>query len=219
MRRDKERLLVLGVIVGLVAGITSLGSAASFGEVPPTIGAYTLRGGEWQIGGGMGFRLPAQEYLTSSLSVAYGLAPWFQMGISLGHSMAAMTYTASAKFRLHLGEGFDLGLPFGIGFQDQGYGILFGYLQGGVVASVRMGELTLHGGMAAGYTREGFSIFNPWASVDLDILPNLKAVGELALRPLSAAVGTWVRLFPFLDVKLALAAPALSLTLALYLRL
>ncbi|HPD06867.1 MAG TPA: hypothetical protein PLC08_03190 [Candidatus Bipolaricaulis sp.] len=218
MRRDKERLAVLGVIVGLVAGITSLGSAASFREVPPTIGAYTLRGGEWQIGGEMGFRLLAQEYLASSLSVEYGLAPWFQMGISLGQSMAVMTYSASAKFRLHLGEGFDLGLPFGIGFQDQEYGTLFGYLQGGVVASIRMGELTLHGGMAAGFTREGF-FYNPWASADLDILPNLKAVGELALRPLSAAVGTWLRLFPFLDVKIALAAPALSLTLGLYLRL
>jgi len=207
--------------VGAAVMVTGLG--VPFREAPPTTAvyhatAYTLRGGEWQIGGEMGFRLLAQEYETASLSVAYGLAPWFQVDISLGHSMAVMTYSASAKFRLHLGEGFDLGLPFGISFQDQDYGIQFGYLQGGVVASVRMGELTLHGGMGAGFTREGF-FYNPWASVDLNILPNLKVVGELAFRPLSAAAGIWLRLFPFLDVKVALAAPALSLTLGLYLRL
>jgi len=223
---DIRRILVAACTAFvLLAWETAPGVGASFREAPPTHGlfqatAYTLCGGEWQLGGEIGFHLLAQEYGTSSLSVEYGLAPWFQMGISLGHSMTAMTYSASAKLRLHLGEGFDLGLPFGIGFQDQEYGILFGYLQGGVVASVRMGEFTLHGGMDAGFTRkEGGFFYNPWASVDLDILPNLKVVGELALRPLSAAVGTWLRLFPFLDVKIALAAPALSLTLGLYLRL
>jgi hypothetical protein len=67
----------------LVAGV--LGSGASFQEVPPIIGAYTLRGGEWQIGLGIGLPLRSPEYWATSGSVAYGFTDQFQAAIGIGY--------------------------------------------------------------------------------------------------------------------------------------
>lgn len=227
MRKLTRVHAAVGVSLAILLATAVAGVGVPFQEAPPTSGihrptAYTLRGGEWQIGGEMGFRLFPQEYVTSSVTVAYGLAPWFQMGVSLGHSIAAvpgvLTYAASAKFRVPLGEGFDLGVPFGVGFQDRGFGTEFGYLQGGVVVSMRLGEFTLHGGTTLGLRKEQGSYLQPYVVADFDLLPNLKLVGELGLIPVSVAAGAWLRLAAVVDVKLSFLPMAASVRAGVYLR-
>lgn len=62
-----------GLPVLLSAVLVAFGAGATpFRSVPPTIGAYTLRGGEGQMGAGIGV-VPFRAHRTESLNVASGL--------------------------------------------------------------------------------------------------------------------------------------------------
>ncbi|MGC8963741.1 MAG: hypothetical protein ACP5LK_07330 [Candidatus Bipolaricaulaceae bacterium] len=224
MRGYRQGGLAMCVVLGLLACTAALTMGASFRDVPPTIGAYTLRGGEWQIGVGMGFLFLPMSY-DASVSVAYGITSWFMAGIAVSHGVqpgpppAYMSYDFSAKLRLPLGSALDLGLPLGAWFYDEGYGIAAGGLGSGAVLSLKMGAgLTVHGGAAVGTVRAKGWYFQPYIIADFDLLPNLKLVGEVGLLPVSVAVGAWLRVLDFMDLKLALAPLALSFTGGLYLR-
>ncbi len=216
MRKDREDLLVVGVVVGLLTVIAAFGMGAPFRDVPPTIGAYTLRGGEWQIGAVMGFASVPLEYRATSVSVAHGITGWFDVGIAVSHGaqppFAYMTYAFSAKLRLPLGPGLDLGVPVGVGFQDRLMGIEFHYLQGGAVVSSRVGALTFHGGATVGAVKGAGWYLHPYAIADYDVLPSLKLAAELSGIPVSVAIGVCLRLLDFMDLKLAVTPPALSVT-------
>lgn len=225
VRTGWGRLPEMGVVLGLLTALTATAWAAPFREVPPTIGAYTLRGGEWQVGAGLGLPLAALNYWVASVSLAYGISNWFQAGIAMSYGVqpsppsAYMTYSGYAKLRLPLGAGIDLGIPFGFSFVDRGAGTEFGSVQSGAVASMRMGAgLTLHGGANLGATKGGGWYARPYAIADFDILPNLKLVGELGIIPLSVTISAWIRLLDFLDVELTLAPLALAVTGSVYLR-
>jgi hypothetical protein len=224
MNRRLSGLLVVTVVLGFLVGSARTTWAASFREVPPTIGAYTLRGGEWQIGADMEVgleTLPEGISLeTYGLSVAYGVTNQFQAGIA-SHTQfvgGAVRYLRfSAKLRLSFGADLDLGVPFGVGFYDVGEGIQLGLVNSGAVLSLRVGrDVAFHGGLALGISPQFY--VSPYGIIDFDLLPNIKLVGELGLIPLSAAVGAWIRLLDFLDVKLALTPVPLSFTGGLYLR-
>jgi hypothetical protein len=220
----KTTLVILGI--GLLVAVGASGAAQGFAEVPPTIGAYTLRGGEWQIGVAMGFTAVPLAYRAATISVAYGITGWLDFGIAVVHGVQPglfptyMVYTSQAKLRLSLGEGLDLGIPLGLSFVDYGEGIMFGSVHSGAVASMRMGAtLTLHGGATLGIARGGWPYVLPYAIADFDLLPNLKLVGEFGFIPLSATIGMWMRVLPFLDVTLSLNPLAPWFTAGLYLRL
>ena len=226
MRGNHGSLTAMGVVLGMLLGSTSLVLGAPFREVPPTIGAYTLRGGEWQMGAGFGLPLASPSYWVASVSLAYGITHWFQAGIAMSYGVqpgpppAYMVYSGHAKLRLPLGTNIELGIPFGFSFVDRGPGIEFGSARSGAVASMGMGAgLTLHGGADLGVTKGGGWYARPYAIVDLDILPNLKLVGELRIIPPSVTIGAWIRLLDFLDVQLVLAPLALAVTGGVYLRL
>jgi len=215
---------MVGMVLALIVCTTACGIGAPFREVPPTIGAYTLRGGEWQIGAGLGLPLASPNYWVASVSLAYGIGNWFQAGIAMSYGVqpsprsAYMTYGFSAKLRLPLGATLDLGIPFGFSFVDWRPGIQFGSVQIGTVASVRMGAgLTLHGGATIGGIMGGWYV-RPYVIADFDLLPNLKLVGEFGFIPLSVTIGAWMRVLPFLDVKLALAPLGLSFMGGVWLR-
>lgn len=192
------------VLFRAIAAVTVLavaiipGYGASFREVPAIIGAYTLRGGEWQIGADLNVGLATlPDGITVDAygpSVTYGVTDWFQVGIGYCVSLQAeqsRIYAFSAKLRLPLGPGLDLGLPFAAAFQDRGFGREFGYLQSGAVVSAKIGAgPTVHGSAALGFGRDQGFYFQPHVIVDFDLLPNLKLVGELGLIPVSVALGT-----------------------------
>jgi len=189
------------------------------------IGAYTLRGGEWQIGVGMGLPLAAPNFRAASVSLAYGISNWFQVGMAMSYAVqpglppAYMTYSGHAQLRLPLGGGLDLGIPFGLSFVETRAGIEFGYVRSGAVASMRMGAgLTVHGGAAVGAVMGGWYL-HPYAIADFDLLPSLKLVAEFGFVPLSVTIGAWLRVLPFLDVRLAVAPLTAYFTGGLYLRL
>ncbi len=222
--RRRKRLVAAGVVVGLLACTANLGIGAPFREVPPTIGAYTLRGGEWQIAGEMGLLLSPPSYSRAGISVAYGLTPWVQMTIAMGHGVAAdpqfsyLTYATSAKFRLTFGPFLDLGIPLGVWFTDSGMGTQFGAVHSGSTLTARVGrKLTLHGSVIIGFARQGF-FYGLEGSVDLDLLPNLKLVAELGLLPFALTFDVWLRPLSFVDLKLTVTPLALSVVGGVYLR-
>ncbi len=227
--KNKMFLLVVVFWLGLV-GTADLGIGAPFHEKPPIIGAYTLRGGEWQLGGVMWWGLSAPPgYVASSLTVAFGLSPWFQVGLGVTYGIESspavpyMAYSGHAKVRLPLGAGLDLGIPLAFSFVDRGTGMEFGFVQGGIAASIRVGTaLTIHAGGEFGRNRYG-TYMTAHGMVDLDIWPNLKVVGELEVsRPRislpSVTLSVWTRPLDFLDVQLALAPLGLSVATGVYLR-
>lgn len=224
MRGNQGSLTAMGVVLGMLLGSTTPVVGAPFREVPPTIGAYTLRGGEWQIGAGLGLPLASPNYWVASVSLGYGISHWFQAGIAVSYGVqpgpppAYMVYSGHAKLRLPLGANLELGIPFGCSFVDRGAGTEFGSVGSGAVASMGMGAgLTLHGGADLGVTKGGWYA-RPYAIADFDILPNLKLVGELGIIPPSVTIGAWIRLLDFLDVQLVLAPLALAVTAGVYLR-
>ncbi len=185
-------------------GVPGLG--LGFQEVPPTHGAYTLRGGEWQIG------LP---YVLAPLavSVEYGITDHVQIGVA--PILAALGYlNLGGKLRIPLGPSLDMGVPFGVGLYPDPIGFIWS--TGAVLSLGLGGGFTVHGGVGLGMVQQLHIL--PYAIADFDLLPNLKLVGELGLMPVSLAIGAWVRVLPFLDVKLALNPLVLSFTGGLYLR-
>ncbi len=151
--------------------LARLGSGAPFAEVPPVLGAYTLRGGEMQIGLGMQLALFPRAYGSAGLSVDYGLTPWLQLGATLTAS-PYMGYTASGKVRLDLGPGICVGIPMGVSFVDAGFGIEFGWLSCVPVLSTKVGGLGLHGAFGLALSRLGTG-FVSWFMADLDLRPTV----------------------------------------------
>ncbi len=222
--KAKMFLLIVVFWLGLV-GTADLGIGAPFHEKPPIIGAYTLRGGEWQLGAGFGLPLASPNYWVASVSLAYGISHWFQAGIAMsygvqpGWSPTYMVYNGRAKFRLPLGTNLELAVPFGLSFLDRGEGIEFGSVWSGAVASMRMGGgLTVHGGVDLGVMKGGGWYAGPYAMIDFDILPNVKVMGELEISPPSVTLSVWTRPLDFLDVQLALAPFGFSVATGVYLR-
>ncbi len=214
-------LRVNAVFLGIV-GVLALG--ASFQDVPPIIGAYTLRGGEWQIGGSLWFSLASPGLLTS-LNLDYGLTPFLQAGLEIASGWAPdtdfpyMAYKGEAKWRLSLWPGLDLAFLVAGVFDERGIGLEFGSLGLSVLASGRLGaNLTLHSGVSLGLARTGTFFAPPYLMVDFDLAPNLKFVGELSVIPLNVVLSTWIRAFPFLDLQVRIAPLALWLQGAVYLR-
>ncbi|MCR4392625.1 MAG: hypothetical protein NUV94_07725 [Candidatus Acetothermia bacterium] len=214
----------------LLVAVTVTGGAASFRERPPTTGvhrptAYTLRGGEWETHLGVGLPVTSPSYWETKAGLGVGIGGFLQFGIALSYGRQAgpppayMTYSASAKLRLSLGSDVDLAVPFAASFHDVGMGIEFRYMQIGGVLSIRIDPVSLHGGTALGWDNNQGVYIRPYAIADLDFFPNLKVVGEVGFSPVSLAVGAWLRLLDFLDLKLALTPAPLSASATLYLRL
>lgn len=212
---------------GCVLGWLALGLGAGvppFRDLPPVIGAYTLRGGEVQVGAGIGAHLGVPPtYLTGSVGIAVGIAGWFQVGIGVTSggqpgSPLSRVYSGGAKLRLALGGGLDLGVPLGFSFVDRGMGTEFGYVQTGLLASARLGGgLTLHAGANLGLSKVG-TYAGLYSLVDFDLLPNLKLVGALGVSPLSVSLSAWFRPLRWLDVELAFAPLGLTLRGNVYAR-
>lgn len=221
------RRKILGVLGSLVAAVVGglCGGVPPFRDVPPVIGAYTLRGGEVQVGAGSGVQLGfPPSYLTASVGAAVGVTSWFQVGMGLtygvqpGSPLPSIAYSGGAKLRLVLGGGVDLGFPLGGGFLDRGMGTEFGYLQVGAVATARLGGgLTLHAGADLGLSRVG-TYAGLYSLVDFDLLPNLKLVGAVGFSPLRVSMSAWLRPLRWLDVEVALAPLIFAVSGRIYAR-
>ena len=229
MMSTRRIAVAMSVAIVLAVAWVAVGIGASFQEAPPTTGvysetAYTLRGGEWQIGAGTTGTtfLGGIELDSTSLSLMYGITNRLQVGITYRRQFSAsppFIYDFSTKFDLPLGVDMDLGVPFSIASYETDAGVTtFGELRSGAVLSLRVSPgFTLHGGIAFGFLRPGF-LFQPYGIVDFDVLPKVKLVGELGLMPMSVAAGMWLRPLDFLDLKLAVSPVTPSFIVAFYLR-
>jgi hypothetical protein len=215
----------LGVVwvVLFITGLSSFG--ASFQEAPPIIGAYTLRGGEWQIGLGIGLPLRSPEYWAMSGSVVYGFTDQLQAAIGIGYgrlpgpSPFYSNYSLSGKLRWPLSQNFDLAFPVSISFLDAGAGTSFSGIYSGVVFSMKTGLwFTLHGGWGLGYSKTGFYWGSPYGMADIDLLPTLKLVTQFSLMPVSVDANLWLRPLNFLDIAFGFSPLSLWLGLAVYVR-
>ena len=219
MRATEKILAVTCAAVVLVASCVIAGIGAPFQEAPPTTGvyrstAYTLRGGEWQIGLGFVLTPLAVSVAPLVMSVEYGITDHLQIGVAPIQAVLGQLNLHS-KLRIHLGSRLDMGIPFSLWLYSDPIGFTWGT---GAVLSLRLGGgIAFHGGLNMGVVRELFYV-SPYTIADFDVLPNLKLVGELGLIPVSMAVGMWVRPLPFLDVKLGLAPIPLSIIAGLYLQ-
>lgn len=220
-----KKSLVSGLIKGAMALACAFlpfkaAGAPSFRDVPPTIGAYTLRGGEWEVGASTGIQFAVPSSYFIGVSMTYGITNWFQAGIGGTYSILTgpyppyIVFSGHAKLRLPLGTDLNLGIPFHFSFLDSGEGIAFSYVQSGAIASLRtVWGLTFHAGAILGLSRGGFHI-GPYALVDIDLQPNLK----VGIFPLGLAINVWIRLLDILDVELALAPLGLMVNGGVYLR-
>jgi len=221
MRKKKVLAVVLMLI--FVIGVSSFGT--SFQEAPPIIGAYTLRGGEWQIGLGIGLPLRSPEYWAMSGSVAYGFTDQLQAAIGIGYGRLSgpspfySSYSLSGKLRWPLSQNFALAFPISISFLDTGAGTSFSGIYSGVVFSMKTGlGFTLHGGWGLGYSKTGFYWGSPYGMADIDLLPALKLVTQFSLMPVSLDANLWLRTSNFLDIAFSFSPLSLWLGLAVYVR-
>ena len=206
--------------------IGSFAFGTRFQELPPTIGAYTLHGGEWQVGLGLGFPLPFSSFWTMSGSIAYGITDNLQAGIGIGYGLlpgpspaSYSSYSLSSKLRWPFSQNFDLSFPISVSFLDTGAGTSFSDIYTGVVFSMKTGlGFILHGGWGLGYAKTGFYVGSPYGMADIDILPTLKVVAGFSLMPISLSVDLWLRIATFLDVAFTFNPRALWFGLTGYIR-
>jgi len=221
MRISKILYIALVIFIAEV-----FGSDASFQEVPPIIGAYTLPGGQWQIGLGIGLPLQSPEYWASSGSVAYGITDRLQVAVGIGYGRLSgpspfySSYSLSGKLRWPFSQNFDFALPVSISFLDTSAGVSFSGIHSGIAFSMKTGlGFTLHGGWSLGYSKTGFYWGSPHGMVDLDISPLSKIIAEFSFRPLSISVNLWLRTLDFLDIAFTFSPLSLWLGLAVYIRI
>jgi hypothetical protein len=217
------KIISIALFPLFIVGPFTLG--ASFQEIPPTIGAYTLQNGEWQVGLNLGLPLQSPNYWTMSGSIAYGITDRLQASIGIGYGLlpgpspSYTSYSLSGKLRWSFPKNFDLAFPISISFLDTGAGTSFSGIYSGVVFSMKTGlGFTLHGGWGLSYSKTGFYWGSPYGMADIDILPTLKVVAEFSLRPISLSVDLWLRTLDFLDIAFTFRPLPLWLGLATYVR-
>jgi len=220
MRISKISYIALVVFIAEV-----FGSGASFQEVPLIIGAYTLHGGQWQIGFGIGFPLRSPEYWASSGSLAYGITDRLQAALGVGYGRLSgpspyySSYSLSGKLRWSFSKNFDFAFPISVSFLDIGAGTSLSGIYSGVVFTMKTGlGFTLHGGWGLGYSKTGFYFGSPYGMVDVDVSPTAKIVAEFSFRPISISVNLWLRTLNFLDLAFSFGPLSLWLGLAVYIR-
>lgn len=207
-----KHVLSAFVAVLFCGGIYS--TAATFQEVPPPIGAYTLPGGDLYLGAGV--TIAGFSSLAAILSADYGVTNTLQIGGGLSFSLAsASAYSAKAKLRFPLGGSVDMAFAISASLQEMGMGLEFGYVQGGVTLSAKvLSNLTIHAGVTLTYTKIGLAP-GPWFFADLDLLPNLKVL----VYPLGLGLSVWFRMVPTLDLSLSVWPFAPLGQISVYLRL
>lgn len=197
---------------------------SNFGGAPG-IGANTLPSGEWRVGAVLAVPLSTPAGHGWSISAEYGLTRCVQAGVEVEHvwesgsTRPTLTYCLAVKLRVPLGSRLSLGFPVEFGFRDLGAGVEFGFIQGGVVTSSRVGGgLTVHGGAAVRVVKGGGWYLRPYAIADYDVLSTLKLLVELWGIPVNVEIGGWLRVLDSMDLKLAVTPLALSVTGGIYLR-
>lgn len=207
-----KRVLSAFFIVLFLGGIHC--AAATFQEVPPPIGAYTLAGGDLYLGAGV--TIAGFSSLAAILSADYGVTDTLQIGGGLSFSSApASAFSAEAKLRFPLGVSVGMAFSISASLQDMGVGVEFGYVQGGVTLSAKvLSNLTIHAGVTLTYTKIGLAL-GPWVFADLDVLPNLK----ILVYPLGLGLSVWFRMASTLDLSLSVWPFAPLGQISVYLRL
>lgn len=208
----KRRILILVVVGALfLPGLTIGGEP--LGEAPPIYGPYTLRAGEWLIGGGMGFYLVPWSYEGLDLLLALGITDMLDIGVFLENrtllqeaSLNLSEYGLFAKWRfIALGRAA-LSLTAGGSMDDDGYGsrlVFLGELSGALSIPPR---LTLHGGVRS-LAGHGVNSLGGYLGGGLDLLPNTRLLAEVRALPVRGVVGVWARWFGFLETMLGLFFP------------
>ena len=224
------RRLTMTAIVAAILTVAWVaeGIGASFQKAPPTTGAYsetayTLRGGEWQIGAGISVTpLPGGiELDSSSLSLTYGITNHLQVRIMYRAQFSVsppFIYDFSIKLDLPLGENIDLGVPLNVVAYNTIMGaITLSGVRSGAVLSLRVSpSLALHGGMLFEFPPKSF-VIRPYGIVDFDVFPGVQLVGEAAVMQGIVAAGIWLRPLDFLDIKLAM-RPGMPFAITFYLQ-
>lgn len=207
----KRRILILVVVGALfLPGLTIGGEP--LGEAPPIYGPYTLRAGEWLIGGGMGFYLVPWSYEGLGLLLALGITDMLDIGVFLEHEVfdqggfTDIEYSLFAKWRVVALRGAALSLTAGGSMYNDGYGsrlVFLGELSGALSIPPR---LTLHGGVQS-LAGHGVNSLGGYLGGGLDLFPNTRVLAEVRALPVRGVVGVWARWFGFLETMLGLFFP------------
>jgi len=165
--------------------------------------AYTLNRSELQIGD---LSIPFHISQLRWIYVLYGLTDGLQLGTAIPENFLRGPNFSGKFHAMHLpASRIDAAVPFSF---DLSFDPFFISLGGGMAMSWKLRDgLTLHMGMHLWFsTLGGFGFPFLYASADVDILPNMKLLGELNLYsfledPLRLRIGGLMRL-SFINLKL-----------------